>query len=147
MLTDGKTPFVVSKPFPQGKATGRRLALARWLTTADHPLTSRVMVNRIWKGHFGEGIVRSTGDFGKLGTPPTHPELLDWLARKFVDQGWSIKAMHRLMVTSSTYRQVSLVSSELEKLDPENKLLSRMPLRRLTAEEVRDSMLLISNSP
>ena len=143
-LTDGKTSFDPKPPFPGAKSTGRRLALARWLVEPDHPLTSRVMVNRIWKGHFGEGIVRSTGNFGKLGARPTHPELLDWLAREFVARGWSIKAMHRLLMTSSTYRQQSTMTPQLETKDPENELLSRMPIRRLDAEEVRDSLLLVS---
>ena len=111
VLTDGKTPFDVKPPWPGAKKTGRRLAFARWLIRPEHPLTARVMVNRIWKHHFGRGIVATLGNFGKAGAPPTHPELLDWLAREFVRSGWSIKAMHRLMVTSSAYRQQSAVSA------------------------------------
>ncbi len=147
MLTDGKTPFVVKPPWPNAKKTGRRLAFARWLTEPEHPLTARVLVNRLWKHHFGMGIVKSLDNFGKNGTPPTHPELLDWLAREFVCQGWSIKAMHRLMMTSSTYRQSSAVTPEREKLDPDNALCSRMPLVRLDAEALYDTLLLYSRSP
>ncbi|MBI3418460.1 MAG: PSD1 domain-containing protein [Verrucomicrobia bacterium] len=143
-LTDGQTPFEVKPPWPGAKSTGRRLAFARWLTQPDNPLTARVMVNRIWKDHFGHGLVRSLGNFGKMGDKPTHPELLDWLAREFVRQGWSMKSMHRLMMTSSTYRQISTVTSRNEQFDPGNRLLSRMPLRRMEAEELRDSLLWIA---
>ena len=101
VLTDGKTPFDVKPPWPGAKQTGRRLAFAAWLTQPDHPLTARVMVNRIWKHHFGTGIVASARQLRQGRPPPTHPELLDWLAREFVRAGWSIKAMHRLMMTSS----------------------------------------------
>jgi hypothetical protein len=144
VLTDGKTPFQVKPPWPGAKKTGRRLAFARWLTQPDHPLTGRVAVNRIWKHHFGAGLVKTLGNFGKAGTPPTHPELLDWLAREFVRQGWSIKAMHRLMMTSSTYRQSSALTPDREKIDPHNALLSRMPLVRLDAESLYDSLLLVA---
>ncbi len=144
VLTDGRTPFDVQPPWPGAKKTGRRLALARWLIQPDHPLTARVMVNRIWHHHFGRGIVASVGNFGKLGTPPTHPELLDWLATEFVERGWSIKAMHRLIMTSTAYRQSSAVTEELLAADPNNELLSRMPLRRLSAEELNDSLLAVS---
>ena len=102
------------------------------------------MVNRIWKHHFGQGIVRSLGNFGKMGDRPTHPELLDWLAREFVRQGWSLKTMHRLMMTSNTYRQSSTVTPRQGQLDPGNRLLSRMRLRRMEAEELRDSLLWVS---
>lgn len=144
VLTDGKTPFEVKPPWPRAKQTGRRLAFARWLTQPDHPLTSRVAVNRLWKHHFGTGIVASLGNFGKVGTPPTHPELLDWLAREFVRQGWSMKAMHRLIMTSTTYRQSSANTPELAKLDRANALYSRMPLVRLDAESLYDSLLLVA---
>jgi mono/diheme cytochrome c family protein len=144
-LTDGKTPFVATEPWPGAKKTGRRLAFAKWLIEPDNPLTARVMVNRIWKQHFGRGIVKTVGNFGKVGAPPTHPELLDWLATEFVRQGWSIKSMHRLMMTSSTYRQSSAVTPAIERADPDNKLLTRMPMKRMEAEAVYDSMLLISN--
>lgn len=98
------------------------------------------MVNRMWKQHFGTGIVKTLGNFGHAGSPPSHPELLDWLSREFIRQGWSMKSMHRLMVTSSVYRQKSTVTPVAEKLDPENRLLSRMPLRRLDAESLDDTM-------
>jgi hypothetical protein len=149
VLTDGKTPFEVKPPWPGAKKTGRRLAFARWLIRPDHPLTARVMVNRIWQHHFGNGLVRSVGNFGKAGTPPTHPELLDWLAREFMASpgrqpggGWSIKAMHRLMMTSAAYRQSSAVTADQKKLDPDNRLCSRMPLVRLDAEQTYDTLLL-----
>ena len=144
VLTDGKTPFVPAELEEQAVGTGRRLALANWLVSADHPLTSRVMVNRIWSHHFGRGIVSSIDNFGKLGTLPSHPELLDWLAVEFVESGWSVKHMHRLMLMSRTYRQVSDLSEELLVADPENVLLTRMPLRRLSAEEVRDSVISVA---
>jgi len=143
-LTNGQTPFEPATSWDGSKKTGRRLALANWLIEPGHPLTSRVMANRIWKHHFGEGIVRSLDNFGKLGTPPSHPELLDWLALRFVESGWSIKYMHRLMMTSRAYRQSSTISDELVERDPDNVLLTRMPLRRLDAEEVRDSLIQVS---
>ena len=141
VLTDGRTPFVVQPPWPGAKQTGRRLALARWLVAANHPLTARVMVNRLWEHHFGRGIVKTTGDFGHTGSRPSNQKLLDWLAREFVARGWSIKAMQRLMLFSATYRQVSTITPERERLDPENVLVSRMPLVRMQAEVVRDSIL------
>ena len=144
VLTDGRTPFEVKPPWPGAHKTGRRLAFARWLIRPDHPLTARVMVNRIWQHHFGAGLVRTTGNFGKTGDKPSHQELLDWLAVRFVKEGWSVKAMHRLMVTSSVYRQVSKLTPEQEQLDPDNRLLSRMPLRRMEAEVLSDSLLAVS---
>jgi mono/diheme cytochrome c family protein len=142
VLTDGKTPFEVKPPWPAARKTGRRLAFARWLTQPDHPLTARVAVNRIWKHHFGKGIVTSLGNFGKAGAPPTHPELLDWLSREFIKEGWSVKAIHRLIMTSSAYRQSSAVSPDQEARDPNNALYSRMPLMRLDAESLYDTLLL-----
>jgi len=144
VLTDGKTPFATEPPFPGSHSTGRRLALAKWLIAPENPLIARVMVNRMWARHFGTGIVKSLGNFGKTGTPPTNPELLDWLATEFVRQGWNIKAMHRLMMTSSTYRQSSTVTPALAKADSDNVLLARMPLKRLEAELVYDSLLMMS---
>ena len=144
VLTDGQTPFEITPPWPNSKSTGRRLAFAKWLTRSDHPLTARVMVNRIWKHHFGQGMVRSLGNFGKTGDKPTHPELLDWLAREFVRAGWSMKALHRTMLTSSVYRQSSSTSQQSSTLDPDNRLLSRMPLRRMEAEVLRDTLLLVA---
>ena len=144
VLTDGKTPLEVVPPWPGAHSTGRRLALARWLIQPDHPLTSRVIVNRLWKHHFGHGIVQSLGNFGKAGAAPSHPELLDWLALELIREGWSLKAMHRMMMTSATYRQSSAVAASQQELDPDNTLLSRMPLVRLDAEAIYDSLLLIS---
>jgi mono/diheme cytochrome c family protein len=143
VLTDGKTPFEVKPPFPGARKTGRRLAFARWLTRPDHPLTARVMVNRIWKQHLGTGLVKTLDNFGKAGARPTHPELLDWLAVEFVRRGWSVKAMHRLILTSAAYRQTSHVSPLQEKADPDNRLQSRMPLRRIDAEVLRDTLIAI----
>ena len=142
VLTDGRTPFVARPPFP-GK-TGRRLAFARWLTKPDHPLTARVMVNRIWHHHFGAGLVQTLENFGVKGDRPSHPELLDWLAVEFFQRGWSIKDMHRLMMNSRAYRQSSRITEDRWKVDPQNRLLSRMPLTRMNAEALRDSLLLVS---
>ena len=142
VLTDGRTPFIVTPPWPGAKQTGRRLAFARWLIQPDHPLTARVQVNHIWKHHFGNGIVKTPGNFGKAGMLPSHPELLDWLAREFVQRHWSVKDMHRLLMTSSTYRQSSVLTQRLETADPQNSLYSRMPMVRLDAEALYDSLLL-----
>ncbi len=142
-------------------STGRRSELARWLTSPENPLTARVMVNRLWQGHFGRGLAANASDFGKLGEKPSHPELLDWLAATFVESGWSLKTMHRLMVTSATYRQSSAVESREPRvegrtastvsldpkpstLDPENRLLWRFPVRRLEAEQIRDAVLAVT---
>jgi cytochrome c553 len=145
VLTDGRTPFVVKPPWPGAKKTGRRLALAQWLVRPDHPLTTRVMVNRIWKQHFGRGLVATLQNFGQTGARPTHPELLDWLAQEFVRQGWSIKAMHRLLMTSTVCRQSSARAPVLEKRDPENRLLGRMPLRRMEADVLYDALLQVGD--
>lgn len=142
VLTDGKTPFE-PKTHREG-STGRRLAFANWLTEPDHPLTARVIVNRVWHHHFGRGIVESLANFGKSGTPPTHPELLDWLAVSFVENGWSLKWLHRQILTTAAYRQSSQLTEERERLDPDNRWLSRMPLRRRSAESVRDSLLAVA---
>jgi hypothetical protein len=140
--------FTWSAPPADAKTSGRRLAFARWLTQPDHPLTARVMVNRIWLHHFGEGLVTTPEDFGLLGAAPSHPELLDWLAREFVASGWSIKHMHRLMLTSSTWRQRSVQDDVRQAkaiaADPDNRLLWRQRLRRLDAEPVRDAMLAVT---
>lgn len=143
-LAEKGKPFKPTPPWKGAASTGRRLAFARWLTSPNHPLTARVIVNRIWKHHFGHGIVSTMGNFGKTGARPTDPDLLDWLAGRFIEDGWSIKKMHRLMMTSTTYRQSSLVSSLQEKNDPENRLFSRMPLARMEAEVLRDSILSIA---
>ena len=123
-----------------------RLEFARWLTQPDHPLTARVMVNRIWHWHFGAGIVRSTDNFGRLGDRPTHPALLDFLAREFMRQGWSLKAMHRQLMLSSTYQMSTTTSPATLAADPENKLFSRCNRRRLEAEEVRDAILVMGGA-
>jgi hypothetical protein len=123
-----------------------RLELARWLADAANPLTARVMVNRIWQWHFGEGIVRTPSNFGHLGELPTHPELLDYLAGEFVRQGWSVKAMHRLIMLSNTYQMSSLATPEQRERDSENRLFSRFLRRRLTVEEIRDTLLVLDGS-
>jgi hypothetical protein len=128
---------------PIAAGSGRR-ELGQWLTRPDHPLTARVMVNRIWQHHFGEGIVRTPGNFGRLGERPTHPELLDDLARLFVAGGWSIKRMHRAILLSATYRQSGATSAESLRQDPENRLFGRMGRRRLEAEAIRDSLLAVA---
>src|SRR5262249_43230 len=132
-------------PFVEG-SSGRRLALAEWIASPENPLTARVMVNRIWQSHFGEGLVRTASDFGKNGSRPSHPELLDWLAIQFVEKKWSIKAMHKLMVSSNTYRQSTLHPEwkRYTDLDPNNELLWRMNWTRLDAEVLRDSILDLS---
>src|SRR5262245_6776287 len=150
---------------PMKGSTGRRVALANWLTRPDHPLTARVMVNRLWQMHFGRGIVATSSDFGHLGEKPSHPELLDWLAAEFVNptfspgsqnrgeaRPWSIKHIHRLIVTSRTYRQSALIGDfgsrkpnrNPQLVDPENRLLWKMPTRRLEAEQIRDAILAVT---
>jgi len=142
VLSDGRTPFEL-KPKRPG-STGSRLAFAHWLTDTEHPLTARVIVNRVWFHHFGRGIVASLENFGRGGVAPTHPELLDWLAVSFMENGWSLKWLHRQIMLSAAYRQSSRLRPETEDRDPDNRWLSRMPLRRLEAEAVRDSLLAIS---
>lgn len=127
-------------------STGRRATLATWLTSDENPLTSRVMANRLWQWHFGEGLVISSNDFGVLGDDPSHPELLDWLARKLKVENWSLKSMHRLIMTSATYQQASIRANPgaAETVDPDNRLLWKMPVRRMDAEQLRDSMLKVT---
>jgi hypothetical protein len=132
-------PYRIEAPF-EG-STGRRLALAKWLTQPNHPLTARVAVNQLWMRHFGRGIVPTVSNFGHSGAPPSNQELLDWLATEFVNSGWSMKSMHRLMVTSQAYRQSSKVDAALSAADPDNALVSRMPLNRMDAETLYDSLL------
>jgi len=126
--------------------SGRRLAFARRLTSGRHPLLGRVVVNRLWMQHFGRGIVATPGDFGRLGERPTHPELLDWLATEWADGGWSVKRLHRMLVCSTAYRQSSQRRPELDAVDADNRLVGRMPVRRLDAEAVRDRMLAASGA-
>ena len=133
----------ITPPSAALQSTGRRSALAQWITRAESPFAARVMVNRIWQQHFGRGLAANTSDFGRLGEKPSHPELLDWLATRFVRSGWSMKAMHRLMVTSATYRQ-SAVHPAAEEKDPTNLWLARAVIRRLDAEQVRDTLLAAS---
>ncbi|HEY1380194.1 MAG TPA: DUF1553 domain-containing protein, partial [Gemmataceae bacterium] len=128
---------------PITEGSGRR-ELAAWLTDPQNPLTARVMVNRIWQHHFGEGLVRTPSNFGSLGERPTHPELLDWLAARFVEGGWSVKKMHRLILLSATYQQSSAPSPEVLHGDPDNRLWARQNRRRLTAEELRDALLAVA---
>jgi len=131
-------------PTPAAKTSRRRLTLARWLTSPDNALAARAIVNRVWQYHFGLGLVRTPSDFGTMGEPPTHPELLDWLACWLVEHGGSIKALHRLILSSSTYRISTRTDPRFAALDPENQLLSRMPYRRLDVEVIRDAMLAAS---
>jgi hypothetical protein len=140
--TDRVEPGIiaVAGPYPSD-APHNRLGFARWLVSRDNPLTARVIMNRDWAAFFGRGIVRTLGDFGFQGDPPTHPELLDWLAVEFMQRGWSVKQMHKLIVMSETYRQSSRATPESLAHDPENKLLSRGPRFRMEAEMVRDSAL------
>jgi hypothetical protein len=149
-LTPGKfvprrfpTVLAPNQPALSPKQSGR-LELAHWLTRPDHPLTSRVMVNRVWRWHFGHGLVRSTDNFGLLGDRPTHPELLDWLAHRFVESGWSLKDLHRLIMLSSTYQMGAGHDAKAAEIDPENRLLWRMNVRRLEAEAIRDAILAAS---
>ena len=134
--------FITSTKGEEGRKT--RLDLAKWLTAPEHPLTARVFVNRLWKLFFGQGIVSSLEDFGSQGVWPTHPELLDWLAREFIESGWDVKHLVRLMVTSSAYRQSSAGNETLALRDPYNHLLARQARFRLDAEFVRDNALAVS---
>jgi hypothetical protein len=126
------------------ESTGRRSALAKWLTDASNPLITRVMVNRIWHYHFGRGLVGTPSDFGVMGERPTHPELLDWLAAEFVRDGWSIKRLHRLIMTSAAYQQASEFRKEAAAIDPDNRLLWAFRRQRLDSEVIRDSSLAVS---
>jgi hypothetical protein len=129
---------------PKANTTGRRAALANWLADPNNPLTARVMVNRLWHYHFGRGIVGTPSDFGEMRDRETHRELLDWLAATFVEQGWSVKKMSRLIMLSNVYRQSSAFNAEAAKIDPDNKLLWRFRRQRLTGEEIRDAILSVS---
>jgi mono/diheme cytochrome c family protein len=139
-------PAPVVTTTPCGDSCGRRLALARWMTSGRQPLTARVMANRIWQYHFGRGIVRTPSNFGFQGAPPTHPELLDWLASELVRQGWRLKPIHKLILMSSTYQMSSRANPQALARDPENNLMGRFDMRRLEAEEVRDSTLAVNGS-
>jgi hypothetical protein len=140
----------IETPAKAPQSTGRRTALVRWLTRPDHPLTARVIVNRLWQYHFGVGIVASPNDMGAMGDPPSHPQLLDWLAAELVESGWRLKHIHRLIVTSATYRQSSLVDAHEPRYaramerDPSNRKLWRFRRQRLSGESIRDAMLVVS---
>jgi hypothetical protein len=143
-------PFAWAAPPPSAKTSGRRLAFARWLTQPGHPLTARVPVNRLWLHHFGEGLVATPDNFGRTGAAPSHPELLDWLAVELVARGWSAKALHRLMLTSSAYRQASALGpaahAAAKVIDPDDRLLWRQRMRRLEAEALRDAILAVAGT-
>ena len=143
VATYGDPPTQV--PRSDGRTSGRRLALAEWIASRDNPLTARVIVNRIWHHHFGRGIVRTLDNLGRMGDAPTHPELLDWLAVEFMDRGWSIKEMHRLLMTSEAYRMASSFARDANVVaDPENHLLWRYRGQRLEAEILRDAIMTVS---
>ena len=147
VLSNPASPFVIKPPWPGARQTGRRLALAKWVTHPDHPLTARVLVNRIWKHHFGKAIVSTLGNFGITGARPTHPKLLDWLARELIDHGWSIKHQHTQMMTSTTYRQTSQHNhlSDIPDIPKaNNETFSPMPRKRMEAEVLRDSLLFVA---
>jgi hypothetical protein len=141
-ILDPAPPRIV--PPAGADSTGRRTALARWLTDPQNPLTARVMANRVWHYHFGRGIAGTPSDFGIMGERPTHPELLDWLASEFMRNGWSVKQLHRLIVTSNTYRQSTAHRAEAAAIDPSNRLLWAFPRQRLEGEVIRDSSLKVA---
>jgi hypothetical protein len=143
-ILGGNKPSI--EPNQQANTSGRRLAFAKWVTDPANQLTSRVFANRVWQHHFGRGIVRSPNNFGQLGETPTHPELLDWLATQLVEYGWHVKPLHKLILTSQTYRQSALASPEALERDANNDLFSRFDMRRLSAEEIRDSILAVNGS-
>jgi hypothetical protein len=148
VLCDGSPALDVKVPYPGSHSTGRRLAFARWLTNADSrasSLMARVMVNRIWQRHFGTGLVATPDNFGLSGTRPTHPEILEYLAAEFRSSGWSLKAIHRLILLSSTYQQASAGRKDALAIDPNNRLLWRYPMARLDAEAIHDAMLVVSD--
>jgi hypothetical protein len=139
-------PEIFETPDPElpsiaadAKSSGRRSVLANWIASPENRLTSRVLVNRIWQHHFGRGLVRSTNNFGQLGDPPTHPELLDWLAGEFVRNGWRMKPLHRMIVLSNAYQMSCRADEQAARLDPLNNLYWRFDMRRLSAEELRDA--------
>ncbi len=144
-ILGGAQPELPTPP-PDAKTTLRRKVLAEWITSPDNPLTARVMVNRLWQGHFGRGIVRTPNDFGQAGIKPTHPELLDWLAAEFVAGGWTVKRMQKLILMSRAYRMSAQFNEDAYKKDPANDLFWRFDMRRLTAEEVRDSILAVNGT-
>lgn len=142
VLQASHTPLL--NPTESDRTTLRRRSLAQWMTSPTNPLVARVAVNRIWQGHFGEGLVRTENDFGVMGMPPSHPQLLDWLARHFIESGWNLKQLHRLIVLSSTYGQAGLHREDAAQKDIDNEWLWRFPSTRLEAEVLRDSVLSVS---
>jgi hypothetical protein len=146
VLDQPAQPFVFPESDRKLGTTGRRRTLAEWITRPDHPLTARVIVNRIWQHHFGKGIVRTPDDFGAEGARPTHPELLDWLAVRFVEDGWSLRKLHRLILLSSVYRQAADFDPARPAIDPTNELLWRKAPLRLEAEALRDAILAVSGA-
>ncbi|HTU24977.1 MAG TPA: DUF1553 domain-containing protein, partial [Pirellulales bacterium] len=141
-----RQPVELPPPSPSAATSGRRTALARWIASPTNPLTARVIANRVWQHHFGRGIVRSPNNFGALGTPPTHPELLDWLASRLIAEGWRLKPIHRLIMLSSAYQMSSRPQPRAAAVDPLNDLFSHYDLRRLSAEELRDSILSVAGN-
>lgn len=137
-------PAVIPTPADDARSSGRRKVLADWIASPENPLTARVMANRIWQHHFGRGIVASPNNFGSNGLPPTHPDLLDWLAHQFIQHGWRLKSMHRLIMLSSAYQMSSQGDPDALLRDPANDLFWRFDLRRLSAEEVRDAVLAVN---
>ncbi len=153
LVRRGPVQVVDEAAFPAGDRADRpdfsvndsgRLALARWIASPRNPLTARVMVNRIWQHHFGRGLVGTSDNFGARGDRPTHPELLDWLAARFIESGWSIRAVHRLVLSSATWQQQSQQHPAARQGDPDGRWLSFVPRRRLSAEELRDAVLAVS---
>jgi hypothetical protein len=137
-------PTEIVRPETIPQSTGRRATLASWLVSPDNPLAARVLVNRVWQYHFGRGLAANSSDFGHLGEPPSHPELLDWLAARFVRDGWSLKQLHRWILTSATYGQAAVADSGAATTDPENRWLGRFPTRRLEAEQIRDALFAVT---
>ena len=159
LMRNGRRPEEVAPGFPtalgggsipeppiEAQSTGRRKALANWIASSENPLTARVMVNRVWQYHFGTGIVSTPSDFGHRGGAPTHPELLEWLSTEFMDNGWSVKKLHKLIMTSSVYRQSTEISKDANDRDAVNAYLSHFNRRRLLPEEIRDTMLQTSGA-
>jgi hypothetical protein len=146
VLSPDGSPVLFPPQDPELPTSGRRLAFARWLTSGTNPLVARVLVNRVWMHHFGRGLVGTPADFGTMGEKPSHPELLDWLAADFMRHGWRLKRLHRLILTSTAYRQSSLRSPDLDDADPDNRHYARQSVRRLDAEVIRDSMLAASGA-
>ena len=143
----GGQPLEITPPLEAPGSSGRRLALAKWITSPENPIAPRVMVNRLWQYHFETGLVTSPNDFGRLGSPPSHPQLLDYLAKRFVESGWNIQEIQREIVTSATYRQSAIHPDAAKALsiDADNRLLWHKTVRRLDAEQYRDSLLVATS--